>query len=267
MPDQSNKNEEPFRISKPLPIASKVVKSAVRTLQVLEFFDDRQCEMTLTEISSQLKYPQSSTSELLQSMTALGYLEFDREHRTYRPTIRVSLLGRWIDPEFRASGPILTLLEKLSELSEQTIVLAVRNGLYSQYIHVIQPIADSNFHMVLGSVRPLVRSGTGYALLAAMPDDEVLRILMRSNAESILSDGLVDQRDLFDRINKARDAGYALSSGLVRRGSAIIASALPQMEGQQQLAVGIGGSSDYLVENESSLLAMLKKCIGEHSFS
>ena len=255
------KKPRKFTITEPLPIASKVVKSAVRTIQLLECFDDLQCGLTLMEISQELGIPQSSTSELLRSLVTIGYLEFERSTRTYRPTLRISLLGRWINPDFGARGPTLTLLQQLSEHTGETIVLASRHGSYSQYIHVIQSKMSPDFHMALGSVRPLVRSGTGYALLADLPKEAILRILIRSNAEKVTGEHLVSQSEFFARLEEVRSRGYAFTHDLVRRGSAIIAMALPHLEGQQKLAVGVGGSRKNLQKKQQEIIEVMKKGI------
>ena len=44
------------------------------------------------EVASALKFPQSSTSALMRTMTAFGYLHYDTSRRTYIPTPRVSML-------------------------------------------------------------------------------------------------------------------------------------------------------------------------------
>ena len=57
------------------------VKSAARTLQVLELFSERRCPLQLHDIHFALKYPQSSTTNLLESMVMLGYLNYRRVTR------------------------------------------------------------------------------------------------------------------------------------------------------------------------------------------
>src|SRR3546814_12145725 len=78
----------------PICLPTSVVKSAGRALQILEYFDDARREANMIDISRALHYPESSTSILLRSLVALGYLDYDRRKRTYRPNSRVRLLGR-----------------------------------------------------------------------------------------------------------------------------------------------------------------------------
>ena len=66
------------------------IKSAARTLEVLELFHEQRAPLRLKYIFEKLSYPQSSTTSLLKSMVVLGYLNYDRPSRTYFPTPRVA---------------------------------------------------------------------------------------------------------------------------------------------------------------------------------
>ena len=74
----------------------QAVKSAFRTFEVLELFAQRRMPMPLHEIYTALRYPQSSTTNLLKSMVLLGYLNYNRKERTYLPTMRINALGTWL---------------------------------------------------------------------------------------------------------------------------------------------------------------------------
>lgn len=54
------------------------VKSATRVLELLEFFAEHRIPMSTADVVNVLGYPQSSTTVLLQTLTRLRYLEYDR---------------------------------------------------------------------------------------------------------------------------------------------------------------------------------------------
>src|SRR3546814_12959637 len=74
-------------------VMDNVVKSAARVLEVLEYFSERQSASSAEEVRRTLGYPQSSTSILLRSLASLGYRNSEPLNRTFRPTIRVALIG------------------------------------------------------------------------------------------------------------------------------------------------------------------------------
>ena len=82
----------------------RVVKSAVRVLEVLELFDRLQREASVGEIARELGYPVSSTSMLLGNLLERGYLRHGPDQRSYFPTPRVTLLALCSEPPGRSEG-------------------------------------------------------------------------------------------------------------------------------------------------------------------
>lgn len=246
------------RITAKFPTESKLVKSAGRVLEILEYFDDLQRHSTVMEIADALGYPQSSTSALLRSLVTMGYLNYDAHTRTYITSSRVALLGSWVNSPFFAEGAIISMMKELNEQTHDTVVLGMRNGQHVQYIHVIQATNHARLHMTLGTVRPLAASGAGYAVLATMTDAEVTRIVMRVNAEAREGEPLIKVRDLLEKLAAIREKGYAFTCDMVTRGGGMIAAPLPRMAGQPQMIIGIGGISEVMRQREDFLAQALR---------
>jgi DNA-binding IclR family transcriptional regulator len=245
-------------------VGAGVVKSAGRVLQILEFFDDIQRPATVVELSETLNYPQSSTSALLRSLVTLGYLKHDPYARTYVTSSRVALLGNWVNAEFVREGAVIRLMKELNQRTGDTVVLATRNGLQCQYIHVIQATSPARLHMTLGTVRPLAASGAGYALLSALSDAEITRLVMRVNADARPDDRLVRLSELLPQLEDIRQLGYAFTCNMVTRGGGILAAPLPQKPGENLLVVGIGGISEVMLSRKEELIGILRECIDKH---
>lgn len=244
--------------------ADKSVKSAWRVLELLEFIDDVQRPTTVMEVSQSLGYPQSSTSALLRSLVTAGYLIYDRYTRKYVTSSRVALLGSWVNAEFFGAGRIISLMKELSEQTGDAIILACRNGLQMNYIHVIQSTDPSRHHLTRGTVRPLARSGSGYAVLAQLPDFQVQRLVMQFNAEAEPGTPIVVARDLLAVLREVRQRHYAFTTDLNTKGGALIAATLPQLPDQPLLVVGIGGLTAQMRPIEDSLSKLLIGTIARH---
>lgn len=235
----------------------KRVKSAGRVLEVLEFFDDIQRESTVMEIADALGYPQSSTSALLRSLVDMGYLNYAPSNRTYITSNRVSLLGSWMNSDFFREGAIISMMKELNEETRDSIVLATRNGLYMQYIHVIQATNPARLHITLGTARPLAASSAGYAMLSTLNDEEVTRIVMRVNADAMDEAPLLKVRDILQTVAEIRAKGYSFTHDLVTPGGGMIAAPLPRVDRQPQMVVGIGGISEVMRQKERDLAGAL----------
>src|SRR5689334_9384430 len=92
----------------------ETVKSAVRAIEILEFFDRWRAPALVGTISAELGYPASSTSVLMRSLAKVGYLRYEPSARTYEPTERLPLLGSWISSPLLSDGPVLAAMKRLA---------------------------------------------------------------------------------------------------------------------------------------------------------
>lgn len=236
-----------------------LVKSAQRVIQVFEFFNDLRAGATVADIATALKIPQSSTSALLRSLHIMGYLSFDQETRTYRPTSRIALLGHWIEPLLVNEGPAINMARDLTDRSGLDSFLATRNKLYVQIIHR-ESAPGSKFHGQLGSGGFLVRAASGQALISDMPEREVTKLVVATNAQ--LKEGLppVNTRELFDKLANVRTQGYAV--GRPQRGDDFltIAVRLPDKLAEA-MALGISAPSTTIGNDPAYWADMMKSVV------
>jgi DNA-binding IclR family transcriptional regulator len=257
--------EGPGDTSLDLPKVDNSVKSARRVFDVLEFFEEHQQAASVLEVANALKFPQSSTSALMRTMTAFGYLHYDTSRRTYIPTPRISMLGHWISPALFTRGRLLNLMEDLSARTGETIMVALRNGLSAQYIHVIQAKLPMRLYVKAGTLRPLARSGSGYALLSSYPDREVRRLVRLINANETRPDRQVDIKALLQELRKVRSQGHAFSVNLVTPGAGVVAMNLPPVgESKEPLVLCVAGLTDALIAQEIELAQLMAKAISFH---
>ena len=246
-------------------LPADVVKSAARTMQILEFLDDVRRPVSLVEVAEALGYPQSSTSALLHTLTDLGYLQYSEYGRTYMPSNRVTLLGNWAHPELFGDGALLRMMADLNRLSGDSIVLAGRHGARLRYLHVVQATSPARLHLTLGTLLPLAGAGTGLALLSTYPEEDVWRIVAPlytpGSREAVLK--LPELRKLLDEYRKT-DAFY--SEGLVNPGGATLAMALPDTVGTgQPMVVAIAGIAEVMRKRKPALLKILREAVQRYA--
>lgn len=115
MPDSSSAASKAVSNSGP-----REVKSAVRTIAVLEFLAQRLGEpSSLKEIQEAIGAPRSSTHALLQTLAAQRWVEVDRSGNQYQVGIRALLVGTAFldsDPLVRIVRPVIDDLS--SDLGE-----------------------------------------------------------------------------------------------------------------------------------------------------
>jgi len=241
------------------------VKSAKRVFEVLEFFEEHQRAASTIEVADALKFPQSSTSVLMRTMTSLGYLRYDSSRRNYIPTARVSMLGHWLSPALFERGRLINLMEDLSNRTNETIMVGVQNGLTAQYIHVIQAKLPMRLYVKAGTLRPLGRSALGYALLSNYKDQEVRRIVKLLNLHEPDPARHIKIKNLLAELANVRRKGYAFSLNLVTPGAGAVAMNLPRItESQQPLVICVAGLTDALIRQEQDIANLMRRTIDFH---
>ena len=148
----------------------RAVKSAMRTFEVLELFAERRRAMALHEIYTELGYPQSSTTNLLKSMVLLGYLNYNRNKRTYLPTMRLNMLGNWVAGYIQSEGHFRELVDEMQRRTDETVGLSTQNDLFVQYLFLHGPAHEFKNMPPEGTMRLLVDSSGGRAMMARMKD-------------------------------------------------------------------------------------------------
>ena len=242
----------------------RVVKSAVRVLEVLELFDRLQREASVSEIARELGYPVSSTSMLLGNLLERGYLRHGPDQRSYFPTPRVAMLGAWIEPLLAPGAEVMRLMAELGEETGETIILAAPTRDQAQYLHVVPATTTMRMHVGPGTMRPLVACGLGRVLLSTMPTDKVRDLVMRHNDGPLAGDAGVSLAALQRDLAAIRARGFSIVLRGVTPGAGLIGMLLPLVLGGLPLAVGIGGWAREIRSHQQGYVALLRGRIDRH---
>jgi|SRR6516165_3723287 DNA-binding IclR family transcriptional regulator len=243
-------------------LAQVAVKSAIRALDILGVFEQHQRPMTLSEITRELGYPVSSGSALLKSLQESGYLDYDRMRKTYMPAMRVALLGRWVEGVLFGPGDLLQAMEALHEETGEAVVLAAQNDLQVQYLHLIYSDQPLQFRARPGLLRPLGRSGLGWALLAAKPDEEIEQLRRRINAQP---NERLEHAELMEKISNVREKGYSFSKHTMSEGVGMVAMALHATPLGRRFALGVAGYVSRLERKEQAIVVALRAAVSQIS--
>lgn len=239
----------------------RTVKSAERTLALFELFSERQAGLTVGQIAEGLHAPQPSISMLVKSLANLGYLEHDRTTRLYTPSIRVVLLGSWIERRFKETQSLVKRLDAIQRRVKETSYIAIQNRVYAQYVMEQRSAKPAQLDIFSGNVVHLTQSACGRALLALKPDSEVAALIKRCNAEVDDDRFKIKRNDSLRMISDIRKKGYAKTANASTRVQGIGAIAMTfQLPGSSTaLAVGVGATIGNLERKHAMILDSLRE--------
>ena len=244
-------------------MSDKMVKSAVRVLDIFEAFEAEQRALTISELVDLLQIPQSSMSTLIKSLVAKGFVEYDAQNRSYRPSVRLAFVGNWVLGSTDVIARIHMLAQRLHDETGETVLIGAENGLYMQYLSLVVSPNTLRFSLHPGLKRPIHRSGLGIMLLSLKQDNEIGRLVRRYNSE--MTDEAEPRSvpsEVGAMVGLARSQGWFFSSNLVQGGSSI-ATLLPLPNVNSMLAIGFGGPVKQLSEKVEELRDVLLRNVTE----
>ena len=208
----------------------EVVKSADRTLDLIELLASWGREMSHTEIAESLGIPKSSLSKLLRNLTVREYVRFVPETKGYR-------LGDAILKLARQSNQLRSLVEcaqpVLEEITAQTMESCALNQLRGDKVEVVATVTSPQIlvsHLRLGDLAPLYAVSGGKCILAFMPDSMRQEYLSNVKLEKFTPRTTTSKRALAVELDEVRRTGAATSVeeytvGIVGVGVAILSAA------------------------------------------
>ena len=238
------------------------IKSAMRTLAVLEYFRRMKASAAVTDISAALGIPQSSTSVLLKSLVSLNYLEYDAEARRFLPSYRVALLGDWIQRARFGDERITDIMERLQDDTGETVMLGQQIGAGLQYLHVVQTTYRIQFMVHVGDIRPISRTGLGQILLSRKSNSEIRAIVRRNNAEEAHVPAHFRETALVQEMEAIRQRGFSETRGRTTSGGNTIGMLVRSSGKQSLLAIGIGGPMDRMDAKRQQVIDAMRRRLG-----
>lgn len=243
--------------------ASEGVKSARRTLEILELFDRRKTSLSAQDVTDELGYPQSSTSLILRTMTAMGYLYYDGSERVYRLSPRVALLGAWLSESLFHDGRISALMQDASERTGQTVMLGIESRLRVQYVHIVEGKGAIRLHLTPGLMRALSRCSIGLIFLADRTDAEIRRLMQRLVSEDPTAMP-ISYDELLEKVHRVRQLGYAISANLAADGVGSISIKLPTIISDRPICIAVGCTDTMLFREETRFVSILRETVGQY---
>ena len=188
------------------------VKSAVRTLRILEYFESATGSVTLGELSSNLFIPKSSAHTLVYTLIEEGYLE-KLSHNAFVLNSNLKRSVGWVgglDGAIRRAAR--KEMDRLLNLFEESVVLGVPTAQYDVKIADFRQSSQLMSYSVLKSPTiPGWCTSLGHAILSCLPEDESFKYIDKVSKVSLTSKTLTSTNAIMERIRTCNHRGYSLS--------------------------------------------------------
>lgn len=216
------------------------VKSAERTLDVLQLLASSLRPVPTMAIARACGIPKSSTHHLLNVLRTRGwvtYYEADRGWGLGAVAFETGSAYLRSQPLERLGHPIVRDVARATDLPAQLAVLRGEDVLYLE--HEAAPDAQVRQIAAAGVRLPAHLTAVGQAMLAWLSPTQVRALYVRPLLDRRTEEGPRTVSRLLEQLDAVRLRGYAIELGLVTPGQGCIAASALSHEGYPIAAIGV----------------------------
>lgn len=182
-----------------------------RSLDILELFTDGRASVSAPEVVEELDLPRTTVHELLNTLASRQYLHKDPDvPGRYQLGIQLFRLGSAYTDQLDVPKTGQQIARELVEQCNETSHVAVLDDLHIVYVakedtsHAVRMVSS------LGRRIPAHCTALGKVLLAALPEEELLRRLNGRPLQALGHNSITDLPTLLDELARARKDGVAV---------------------------------------------------------
>lgn len=233
------------------------VKSAERTLQILEAFAEACEPLALSELARRIAIPVSACHGLVRTLKARGYLYELGSRRGYYPTLRWLEKARAIAAHDPVAERVAPFLESLAGETGESVLLGRLLGERVVYLLVIESRNSIRYSAQVGDLKPMHSSSAGKALLGSMSDEERSARLATLKLARVTANTITSRETLERDLATSRARGWYMTRG--ENVADVHAIAAPVAVGGQVHAVVVAGPAPRMQASLASQVKRLQK--------
>ncbi|MDG4829174.1 IclR family transcriptional regulator [Solwaraspora sp. WMMD1047] len=253
------------RHPEPLPAAPQplaTVKSAGRTLDVLEVLADAPQRCSLVELARTLDIPKSSLHGILRTLIRRGWVEADATGTRFGLGIRALQVGAAYLESDDAAGLLAGVLDRLSAQFGETVHLGRLDGPHLVYLAKRESVHPLRLYSAIGRQLPAHATALGKVLLAERTDEAVDRLLTWP-LPALTARTVTDPDHLHSELATIRQRGYAVDREENTEGIVCFAVAVP-LQSPAADAISLSVPAARLgADSEERIVAALRSAVGQ----
>jgi IclR family acetate operon transcriptional repressor len=233
------------------------VQSLRRALSLLDGLAATQEGTTLTEIAQQIGLATSTAHRLLTTLEQARYVHFDSERKLWTVGVQAFATGNAFLKTRNLAALARPHMRALMEECEETVNLAIADQNEAIYLAQVECRHMMRTFARPGGRVPLHCSGVGKALLSAMSEAELSRVLHDRGLSRVTIKTITTPAALRQNLAVSRERGYAFDDEEHAVGLRCVASVIHNENGDAIGAVSLSGPMARIPDNRVAALGDL----------
>ena len=198
---------------------------------------------TLTDLSLSLGVPTATTHRILTTLQKHGFVAFDEEHQDWAIGIEAYRVGAGFMNRTSLTEVSRPVMRSLMERTGETSNLAIPDGAEVVFVGQVETPNPIRAFFSRGTRTSMHASGTGKAILSALPDDRARSLLMGAGLTRFTENTLTTPASLFKDLDQTRARGWSFDREERYDGMSCIGSVIYDEHREPCAGVSISGPS------------------------
>ncbi|SDE73109.1 IclR family transcriptional regulator, acetate operon repressor [Paracoccus isoporae] len=220
--------------------AQNTIKSLDRAMAVFDHVS-RGSGLALSTIAAETQESPATIYRILVTLAGRGLVEFDAEAQLWHIGPHAFTIGTRFLRRTSLVDRARPVLRRLMEATGETANLGVEREGAILFVSQVETHASIRAFFPPGTLSPMHVSGIGKALLAAMPQDRLERLLAGQDFASFTEHTITDRDRLADELRRIRARGYAVDDEERNLGMRCIAAPVFDMNAEAVAGVSLSG--------------------------
>lgn len=231
-----------------------VVKSVSRALDIIAIVGMKKGGLGVTEIANQIDINKSSVFRTLSTLVQYGYIEQDSETGKYKLGYKFLDISSKLLESIDLRTEAKPFLQELENKTNEVIHLVVYDQGEVVYIEKLEGNETLRTHSKVGKRAPMHCTSVGKAILAHLPEKDVLTIMERKGMPFHTAHTFTKIEVLLEELNQVRNRGYSLDLEENEYGITCIAAPVFDHQGNAVAAVSISGPTTRMTKERLNQL-------------
>ncbi|WP_171173351.1 IclR family transcriptional regulator [Ruegeria sp. HKCCD8929] len=212
---------------------------------------------TLTDLSQGLEIPAATTHRILTTLQKHDFVAFDEDTQEWLVGIEAYRTGSAYLRRASLTEIGQPIMRALMEQTGETANLAVPDGGEVVFIGQVETQNPIRAFFSPGTRTPMHASGTGKAILAALSEDRIRKLLQGNGLTPFTANTLATPQALFEDLARTGERGWSFDADERHEGMSCIGSAIFDENGQPCAGISISGPSSRFTPEQVALFGPL----------
>ncbi|MGD9567950.1 MAG: IclR family transcriptional regulator [Sedimentibacter sp.] len=232
-----------------------LVQSVDRTLTILEVLSDYSDGLGITEISERVNLHKSTVYRLLATLIQKEYVVQEVESNKYKITFKLFELGSKKVDKLDLLKSSKNYTKMLMESVNEVVHLIIREENDIVYVDKVEANNTISMASRIGKRNPLYCTATGKAILAFLPENEILKVWRNSKIVKLTENTITDFILFKKELKTVKQNGYAIDNEENEIGVRCIGAPIFNIRGDVAGAISISGPINRITEEKIDFIS------------